>query len=135
MASARPGPIPQRTAITKTTPPPAPEYLTDQQREVWDELANNPLLTKADSGLLRQFLHTLALHEQAHQSLVQDGMLVSGYRNELKPNPAYRIYQQTSQLLVTLRTALMATPAARIKALQSVALVDDQPDEFDLEID
>lgn len=83
---------------------------------------------------MAQYIRTLALHEQAHQALVQDGIVISGYRNDPRVHPAYRIYQQTSVLLVTLRTALMATPAARIKALQTVALVDDQPED-ELEID
>ena len=98
----------------------------------WDEITGNPYLTPADKGLVTEYFTFKLLRDKALASLLTDGLLVKGYRDEIKTNPAYKVFRDASTMLLQLRGAMLATPASRMKS-PDVAATNDDTDEIEID--
>jgi P27 family predicted phage terminase small subunit len=105
--------IPKRAAKTGIELPPKPENLTTSQERHWREVTTNPHLTTSDYSLIDDYMRTLVIRDHAGSLVFKEGLLVEGYRNEKKTNPAYRTFRDCSQHLLRLRHLMKLTPESR----------------------
>ena len=131
MAQARPGrPKTQMSLATVDyKPPAAPKDLTPSLRNEWDELIQNPLLSRVDDSLLLDYIQTASLRDEARETLLANGLLLTGAKGNLVTNPAWKIVRDCQQHLLKLRQLMMLTPRARAE-LRSAGLLA-APDEAD----
>src|SRR5205085_1942857 len=102
--------------------------------EAWVELIDNPHLTPADVSMLHDYLNLMRLRDQAYNDLTSKGLMVEGYRGDVKTSPSYKIFRDASDAMMRLRAALLMTPASRLRAT-AAGVVTEEPSDDGIEID
>ena len=128
---AKPGPRKTTKTLTRTfTPAATPTTLTESQKQIWREIADNPYLTDADHSLIAEFITLVTLRDSAFNSLTEQGLLIDDAKGSLKKNPAYQIWRETSAAALHIREHLLMTPKVRMMAALAVNIEDEAADEL-----
>lgn len=97
--------------------PNAPETLTPDAKDLWDELAPKliglGLLTDMDMGTLEGYCAAWVTYKQAQAAIDEHGLVYSTPTGNLRPRPEVNIAHKYLQLLRGYMNELGLSPAAR----------------------
>lgn len=121
--------------------PPMPATLPAEMAGEWAtvaaDLTGRKLLTSPGLGLLEAYVRALWTARQAQLAINEHGVLVRSKDGALRPNPANRLLEKSSELLARLGYELGISPAGRhlpkIREREGAADADADPlSEFDV---
>ena len=107
-------PIPQEIATVGRPEPPT--WLTQKQRDRWDEIVASLLhLTAADQQVCERMAVAWATFRQTCQLINQSSLLTRGRDDEPVRNPLLSVRRQAAQEMETCGMALGLSPLARMR--------------------
>ncbi|MET9396293.1 phage terminase small subunit P27 family [Kitasatospora sp. NPDC002965] len=95
----------------------APEWLTDEAREVWNRLApdleQQGVLTAWDADTFAILCDALVQYRHASRLVAAGGVLIKGRRDAAVKNPALQVVRDTAQTVRAYAQEFGLTPSAR----------------------
>lgn len=134
MAGSKPGPPGKPTnlrllhgdrsdRINKSEPQPsageldAPEWMTDEAKEIWNRLApdliRKKVLTPWDVDSFAVFCDAVVQYRKASAAVATGGVLIKGRRDGVVKNPALQIVRDAAQTIRAYAGEFGLTPSAR----------------------
>lgn len=97
-------------------PPTMPKHLSSEARKVWryyaKDLHARGLLSKFDRDAFATFCEAVVAREEAGR-LLRASMLVTGYRNEIRKNPAFQLWRDSAMVMRAFAQEFGLTPSSR----------------------